>query len=147
MDTIDIPDAQDQVVMFDAAAHGELVAAWWQAHGTDADFCLELLPPLGVVVVHGGEPVAALWCYEAPVRGGGSVGFYEHPVSRPGLTVAEAKSYFARALAVLDTVLGDMGGRAVVAYSTPGMRAFLAGLESGWNFREKPVYAGAKYLA
>lgn len=92
-----VTDEQSLTVRpYSAEADFPLVNDWWQArHGAMADLPQAMLPPLGVIVEDSAGPLFALWCYESA---GVGVAFIEWPVSRPGLTVAQTREAFQRAV-------------------------------------------------
>lgn len=61
--------------------------AWWSRRH-DSAFPAETLPPLGVVVEDRRGPSAMLWCYECF---GVGVAFLEFSITRPGLSLKEAR--------------------------------------------------------
>lgn len=68
----------------------EMIALWRLAH-VDGPVDPVVLPPCGIVVEDEGGPIAALWCYESAGIG---VGHLELPLSRPGLSMAQATEAF-----------------------------------------------------
>jgi hypothetical protein len=95
------------IIPLNARAYGiavgdfQTVAAWWWArHGYP--FPEILLPPLGVVVNRGHEPVAALWAYQSVGIG---VAFLEFAITRPGLSLREAHAAMGFALMAVELIL------------------------------------------
>lgn len=80
----------------------ETAAAWWSHHcgGSLSESCL---PPLGVRVCIDGAPAAFLWCFECY---GAPVAELAFPVTRPGLTVADARRALLYAVSVLIEAAG-----------------------------------------
>lgn len=62
------------------AGDWQTVASWWERTG--GVFAETILPPLGVIVEHEGEPIGAMWCYESFGIG---VAFLEFPCTKPGI--------------------------------------------------------------
>ena len=63
------------------------VNTWAMAHGKEG-LPFHFLPPSGVIVEDGGEPVAAAWLYKCL---GVGVAFMEHVHTRPGLSLSRAR--------------------------------------------------------
>ena len=61
--------------------------AWWGARHKSS-FPAAMLPPLGVVLEDMRGPAAMLWCYESY---GVGVAFLEFSITRPGLSLKEAR--------------------------------------------------------
>ncbi len=73
-----------------------MVNEWWRTHRREA-LQPVTLPPLGVVVSGAdGAPIGALWCYESF---GVGVAMLEWPVTKPGLSMAEAARAMSFAVA------------------------------------------------
>ncbi|SKA88889.1 hypothetical protein SAMN02745166_01503 [Prosthecobacter debontii] len=90
-----------EAVMYDRQDF-EMVSYWWRMHSGSA-FHEASLPPLGVIVKLNGEPAAALWCYESF---GVSVAELTFPVTRPGLSVKDARRALIYAVSCLVAVAG-----------------------------------------
>jgi len=76
---------------------------WLDGHRLSGDsFNAGLLPPLGVVVEVDGEPVSCCFAYMS-VRVG--VAFLEFAVTRPGLSVLEAKNSLGAAIEGIEELL------------------------------------------
>lgn len=88
----------------------ELVAGWWRHH-IGQELREAALPPLGVLVLIDGKPAAALWCRESY---GVPVAELTFPVTRPGLSLKDAR----RALLFAVSVLIDAAGQ---AYEPPAI--------------------------
>jgi hypothetical protein len=83
----------------------QLVNGWWKArHGRD--FIETLLPPLGVIVERGSEPVAAIWAYESCGIG---VAFLEYFITRPGLAFRAVSNAFGYCLKSIEFILKERG--------------------------------------
>src|SRR5688572_28477342 len=78
-----------------------MVELWWSAHTSERAIVPEMLPPVGVVVERDTEPVAALWCH---LSAGVGIAFLENPVTRPGLTLAEASRAMKYALGTIEAI-------------------------------------------
>ncbi|SKB08729.1 hypothetical protein SAMN02745166_05011 [Prosthecobacter debontii] len=90
-----------EAVMYDRQDF-ERVSYWWRIH-SGAAFHEASLPPLGVLVKLNGEPAAALWCYESY---GVPVAELTFPVTRPGLSVKDARRALLYAVSCLISVAG-----------------------------------------
>lgn len=77
-----------QVRPYTSGADYHLVAEWWRTHGM-GEFQETLLPPDGYIVQRDGEDVAAAWLY---LSNGIGVAFMEWVVTRPGLSLKEART-------------------------------------------------------
>lgn len=64
----------------------EIVSGWWSARKEGA-FPEYLMPPDGVIVTDGGEPVGALWMY---LSYGIGIATLEWPLTKPGLGIKAA---------------------------------------------------------
>lgn len=73
-------------VMYERENYNE-VAEWWRIH-TGQHLQESALPPLGVLVSNESGPLACVWCYECY---GVPVAELVFPVTRPGLSVADAR--------------------------------------------------------
>lgn len=80
----------------------ETAAEWWQAHN-GSPLHESCLPPLGVRVSLDGVPVAFCWLYETF---GVPVAELVFPVTRPGLSLGDARRALLFAVAVLVNVAG-----------------------------------------
>jgi hypothetical protein len=102
-----------------------LVSSWWDMHAHGSALVEALLPPVGVVVEHEGNPICACWLYMAVNVG---VCWLEYPVSKPGLTLHEAKDAFHLAIQTLEKAAKDMDYNVMMAHTLPSiartMRAF-----------------------
>ncbi len=77
---------------------------WWQArHGALADFPVEMLPPLSVIVEDEEGPCFFISCYESF---GVGVAFLEYPVSRPGMTPRQTRDAAAFGIAAIKELAG-----------------------------------------
>jgi hypothetical protein len=96
----------------------QVVNEWWQArHGEP--LAETILPPLGVIVQMGDEPLAALWCYECF---GVGVAFLEHPITRPGMSLAQAKAVLRYAVEGCVAVAKSHGDFSLFkCYTIPGI--------------------------
>lgn len=128
------------VTTYQPEAHGETVAAWWQVH-TGRPFQPALLPPLGAVAVDDSGLVGACWLHFSVNVG---VCFLENPVSRPGLSLKQARETFLLLLSALEqiAVTHDYG---VMSCHTPAAIARTL-KKAGFTFLEKPVFTGEKLL-
>ncbi len=86
------------------AGDWQTVASWWDR--SDGELYETLLPPLGVIVECGGEPLAALWCYESFGIG---VAFIDFPCTAPGLPPRVAHNALVFAEHAIVTVLRSNG--------------------------------------
>lgn len=80
----------------------ETAATWWRHHN-GGKFSESALPPLGVRVCIEGAPAAFLWCYESY---GAPVAELAFPVTRPGLSLADARRALFYAVSVLIEAAG-----------------------------------------
>ena len=95
----------------------QLVKGWVEAHSGDSVFAETLLPPVGVIVERGGEPVGACWVY---LSAGIGVGFLEWPVTKPGLGLGESLQIMGFALGVLESIARGHDYGALIA-TTPAV--------------------------
>jgi len=112
---------------------------WWNAHAPGTEFPAGILPPLGVLVVDGDGPVAALWCYESY---GVGVAFLEFPVSRPGLSAAVAAAAFRGAADACVKLAGEF--RVFRCFTLPAIARVLG--RTGWTIEPTPRTAVTLYL-
>jgi hypothetical protein len=101
-----------------------MVSQWWADHDQGM-FPEALLPPVGIVVEHGGEPIAAIWLYMAVGIG---VCWLEYPVSRPGISLKDSTVAFGLAIRALEKVAKTHDYGVMLAHTLPGiarvMRSF-----------------------
>jgi hypothetical protein len=96
----------------------QLINGWWHARHKEP-LAETILPPLGVIIMAGGEPIAALWAYECF---GVGVCFLEHPITRPGLSIAQAKAALRLAIEACVQVAKSHGDFALFkCYTIPGI--------------------------
>ncbi|MES2709768.1 MAG: hypothetical protein V4726_24435 [Verrucomicrobiota bacterium] len=86
---------------FDAVRH-DFVREWFEGHNGRSMPDVGL-PPLGVIVSDAGGPAGALWCFETYGTG---AAWIEFPVTRPGLSVADASRIMAFAVVALTELAG-----------------------------------------
>ena len=97
------------------AGDWQTVSAWWDR--SDGVFAETILPPLGVIVERGGEPVAAMWCYETHGIG---VAFLEFPCTAPGLPPGVAASALVFAEHAIVSILRHRGEHKLIrAFAKP----------------------------
>lgn len=101
-----------------------MIREWWKAHG-EGEFPEKLLPPLGVVVEREGLPVCALWLFMAVGIG---VCFAEFPVSKPGLSMREAKEAFTCAVGALEAAARANDYGVMVCHTLPPIARIMRGL-------------------
>ena len=77
-----------------------MICRWHQAH-TGRELPVNLLPPVGVLVINDGEPLGACWMYQAVGIG---VAFINTPVTYPGLRVGEALDIITAAVDALEAI-------------------------------------------
>ena len=119
---------------------------WWEAHAPGTEFPVGILPPLGVLVVDGDGPVAALWCYESY---GVGVAFLEFAVSRPGLSAAAAAAAFQAAADACVKLAGQLvvppgEFRVFRCFTLPAIARVLG--RSGWTVEPTLRTAATLYL-
>jgi hypothetical protein len=81
-----------------AVTKGDFALLNWCAQSHNGVLPESSLPPLGVLVSDSDGPACALWCFETY---GSGVAWLEYPVTRPGLSVAEAQQVLAFAIQTL----------------------------------------------
>lgn len=108
------------------AGDWDTVSGWWAARQDAGVFTETLLPPLGVVVERGGEPLAAVWAYEAY---GVGVAFIEFPCTQPGLAPKLAAAALMMAEECVARILREKNTHAlIVAHTRPHIARSLAHL-------------------
>lgn len=96
----------------------QLVNEWWTARHEEA-LPETVLPPLGVIVELEDKPLGALWCYECF---GVGVGFLEYPITRPNLSLAQAKAVMRLAVGACITVAKGHGDFSLFkCYASPAV--------------------------
>lgn len=108
----------------------DLVARWLDQHGGPM-LDSKRLPPLGIVVENGGQPVAALFAHLAVDR---PVAFVEDPISRGGASLADTLDSFRFGLGAMKAALISLGYDALIANTSPPIAHILR--RWGWNERE-----------
>ncbi|MEO6055103.1 MAG: hypothetical protein ABIP97_13930 [Chthoniobacterales bacterium] len=101
-----------------------LFKEWWPAHG-HAGVDRAILPQLGVMVQLGEEPMGALWLYMDNSVG---VCFAEHPVTRPGLSLGQAREVFRLAIDYLKLAAKEMDYGFMVVRTPPAIARILEGM-------------------
>ena len=81
-----------------------MAAAWW-GHRHPSPFPAGGLPPLGVVVEDKDGPACMLWCYECY---GVGVAFLEFLITRPALSVKQARTVGREAVTACCAMAGQM---------------------------------------
>jgi hypothetical protein len=110
----------------------QMVADWWAVHRDGDMFVETILPPTGVIIELNGEPVGALWCYQALGIG---VGFVEFPVTRPGLSMREAGVVLATAVDAIAAIVKPDGYNLLRCSTMPAIASRLERL--GWRVEAK----------
>lgn len=111
--------ADDEAAMF---------SAWSAGHKT-AEVSPNILPRLGVVAVLNGQDSAAGWLYMDNSVG---VGFVEWLVTRPGLSLADAKGCMAAVFDALAMCAKDLGYGLLIGHCHPSLHR-IATRELGWQ--------------
>ena len=129
-----------EIHSYSQADHGETVAAWWEAHN-ERPFQSAMLPPVGVVATDDSGLVAACWLH---LSAGVGVCFIENPVTRPGLTVVEARDALTALLAALEAVALTHDYGVMVCHTMPAIARYLRG--KGFAFSDRTFLTGTKLL-
>lgn len=87
-------DSLLQLRMYDPQKDHPMIMQWCADHG-HAGIPANILPKLGVVVQADGEDIAALWLYMDNSTG---VCFAEHPITKGGIDMKQAKNALVFAL-------------------------------------------------
>lgn len=118
----------------------DLCAEWWRAH-TGTAFQVNMLPPLGVMAEDEAGPIAACWLH---LSLGIGVCFLEMPVSRPGLSLKQAREAFAAVRGALEAAALAHDYGVMIVHTPAAIARTLA--RDGFHFAEKPVLTGTKLL-
>ncbi len=98
-----------------------LIDSWWKGHRSER-FPSELLPPVGVIALADGEPVAACWLYMAVNVG---VCWIEYPISKPGLGIKKSAAAFDVLVRILTEIAKTHDYHVMIANTMPGIARFL----------------------
>ncbi len=129
-----------QVRLYDPEADYLMVVEWHHRHGQTAPPAA-MLPRLGVVATCDAQDCAALWLYMDNSVG---VCFPEHAVTRPGLSMKQARESLLRALDFLKTEARALGYGLMIINTPQGFARILnrAGI-FGEVGRDKVTMIGA----
>lgn len=108
------------VRQFDREIDYPLICGWWKAHEREP-LPLEMLPKLGVVVLKGHHPQAALWLYMDNSVG---VCFLERAVTRPGLTLEKSKVALSMGIDFLKREAAELGYGVMFLRTYPALARF-----------------------
>ena len=81
-----------------------MLDGWWRSRHESIGITGVPLPPLGVMVLLDGEPIAAVWCYESFGVGVAQISF---PVTRPGTSFINARRAIAFGIVVAMSLAGQ----------------------------------------
>ncbi len=109
----------------------DLVSNWWDAHAHGSHLVEPMLPPVGIIIEHDGQPACACWLYMAVGIG---VCWVEHAVSRPGLKLREAKEAFRLAIHALEVIAKSHDYGVMIAHTLPAIARTLR----GFGFMQDP---------
>jgi hypothetical protein len=96
------------------------LSEWWACHryaGPDRS----MLPKLGIMVEKDG-PIAAIWLYMDNSVG---VCFAEYPVTKPGLSMKEARESFTHAIEFLKIAAKEMNYGILIVRTRPAIARIL----------------------
>lgn len=93
-----------------------IASAWWEERHLGKQMWTEALPAIGCVCEDNNGPAGMAWVYLDNSR---SIGFIEHLVMRPGITVRQARRIGADLLAGLEAAAAALGYTHLVAYALP----------------------------
>ncbi len=121
-----------------AKADWSLVSSWWDTHAHGSVLLEPLLPPVGIIIEHDGEPACAVWLYLAVNKG---VCWLEYPVSRPGLKLSEAKEAFHLATRALEKIALSLDYSVMFAHTLPAIARVMRGFGFHAETRKKVTVA------
>lgn len=107
-----------------AKADWPVVSSWWDMHAHGAALHEGLLPPVGILVADETGPLCACWLYMAVNIG---VCWLEYPVSKPGLSLSEAKEVFRLAVQALEKIAKTHDYNIMMAHTLPGIARVMRG--------------------
>lgn len=110
-----------QMRFFDAETDYAMIQEWHHRHGKIAPPS-QILPRLGVVVSDGDGEMAALWMYMDNSVG---VCFPEHAVTRPGLSLGQARAALLMALDFLRSEARVLGYGVMLINTLPAFARVL----------------------
>ena len=118
----------------------DLCADWWHAH-TGLALQTAVLPPLGVMAEDETGPCAAAWLY---LSAGIGIAFLEMPVSRPGLSLRNARQAFKAVFGALEAAALTHDYGYIQCRSKLSTVKFAQ--SCGYQFSPEKLMAGSKAL-
>ncbi len=99
----------------------DMLCEWWHAHGKQEKPSI-MLPKCGIICELDGDPATALFLHMDNSCG---MCMAEHAVSKPCLTLKQAKTAFLHCVSCLRKIASDLGYHSMAVFTYPGISRLL----------------------